>query len=303
MRMHAEPQPVSLPLTGGRDGATVRLHPLMTGTVRGPDAWFHREEGRMASLHALGIRVPDDQWSDQPVPAFLVEHPSAGKILIDTGYHPSVAVEPKQNLGRLSARAFKPQMKASDAVPAQLRARGIEASEVGTVLMTHLHSDHASAMSEFPGATFLFSLEEWEAATTTPRPAFHGYVRRQFDHAFEYRTIDFEDGPYVDSFATFGRSVDVFGDGSVRCVYTPGHTLGHMSVVVRLRGREVLIAADAIYSRRTLEQGHRPARMEDEHLFDRSLREIQIYAEQTPDALIVPGHDMDAWRELQPVYE
>jgi glyoxylase-like metal-dependent hydrolase (beta-lactamase superfamily II) len=301
--MHAEPQPASLPLPGGRDGATVRLHPMTTGTVTGPAAWFHREEGRLAGLHALGIRVPADGMVAEPAPAFLIEHPSAGRILVDTGFHPSVAVDPKQNLGRLNARAFKPTLTAADAVPAQLRARGIDQSDVGTVLMTHLHSDHASGMSEFPGATFLFSLEEWEAATTTPRPAFHGYVRRQFDHAFEYRTVDFEHGAYVDSFATFGRAVDVFGDGSVRLVYTPGHTFGHMSVVVRLSGREALIAGDAIYSRRTLETGHKPYRMEDEHLFERSLREIQLYAEQTPDALIVPGHDMETWRQLDAVYE
>jgi hypothetical protein len=43
--------------------------------------------------------------------------------------------------------------------------------------------------------------------------------------------------------------------------------------------------------------------MEDEHLYERSVRELQIYAEQTPDALIIPGHDMAAWEQLKPVYE
>lgn len=301
--MHAQPQPASLPLPGGRDGATVRLHPLLVATSRAPDAWIHREEGRMAALHALGIGVPDSGKIDIPIVAFLVEHPSAGRILIDTGFHPSVAVDPKENLGRLNARAFHPDMKASDAVPAQLRARGVEPAQIDTVVMTHLHTDHASAMSEFPGATFVFSLQEWEAATTVSRPATHGYVRRQFDHAFEYRTIDFEGGDRVDSFATFGRGVDLFGDGSVRCVYTPGHTLGHMSVIVRLKAREALVAGDAIYTRRTLRESALPWRMEDGHLFGRSLREIQIYAEQTPDALIIPGHDMEAWLELDTLYE
>ncbi len=65
----------------------------------------------------------------------------------------------------------------------------------------------------------------------------------------------------------------------------------------------MLVAGDAIYTRHTLETGHKPYRMEDEHLFERSLREIQIYAKETPDALIIPGHDMAAWRELKPVYE
>jgi glyoxylase-like metal-dependent hydrolase (beta-lactamase superfamily II) len=300
--MHAEPQPASLPLAGGRDGATVRLHPLLTGTAVAPHGFFHRQEGRLASARALGIIGGASSRAEIPIPAFLIEHPSAGRILVDTGFHPSVAVDPKQNLGRVNTSFLQPEMDASQAVPAQLRARGIEPSEVRTVLMTHLHVDHASAMSEFPGATFLFSLQEWESATTISRPAFNGYVRRQFDHAFEYRTIDF-DAAGVDSFASFGRAVDVFGDGSVRLAFTPGHTLGHLSVILRLRAREVLLTSDAAYTRETIDGRELPHRMLDEHLFRRSLREIQIYREQTPDALIIPGHDLTAWRELGKVYE
>jgi N-acyl homoserine lactone hydrolase len=74
-------------------------------------------------------------------------------------------------------------------------------------------------------------------------------------------------------------------------------------VVLRLRGREALVAGDALYLRRTLDDGHLPWRMADEHLFRRSLRELQLYAEETPDALVIPGHDMQHWRTLEPVYE
>ena len=298
--MHAEPEPASLPLRGGREDATVRLHPLLVATGRAPTAYFHREEGRLAGLRALGV---GSDSVEVPYVAFLVEHPGAGRVLIDTGFHPSVAVDPKENLGRLGARIFRPEMEASGAVRAQLRARGIEAKDVGTVIMTHLHGDHASGISEFPDSTFLVSQQEWDEATTVSRPAMHGYVRRHFDHAFDFRTIDFGADDAVGSFATFGRSVDVLGDGSIRLAFTPGHTLGHMSVILRLKGREVLVAGDAIYTRRALETGDKPYLMEDEHLYERSVREIQIYAEQTPDALIIPGHDMEAWRELKPVYE
>jgi glyoxylase-like metal-dependent hydrolase (beta-lactamase superfamily II) len=45
---------------------------------------------------------------------------------------------------------------------------------------------------------------------------------------------------------------------------------------------------------------HRTA---DDHLSERSLREIRRYARDTPDALIIPGHDWDAWQELDAVYE
>jgi N-acyl homoserine lactone hydrolase len=301
MAAAAEPRPAELPLPGGREGATVRVRPLLTGRMSGPEAFFLREEGRLARLHAYGLGVPRSGYREVPVPAFLVEHPSAGLILVDTGFHPSVAVDPNENLGRAFTMLFKDiEMEAEQAVAAQLRADGRTAAEVNVVVMTHLHGDHASGMSEFPEATFVFSSAEWEAATDGGQ--LDGYMRRQFDHAFDYRTLDF-DGRGADSYSTFGRAFDLLGDGSVRLVFTPGHTLGHLSVVLRTAGREVLLAADAMALERTLREKHLPARIDDEHLFRRSLREIELYAREAPDALIVPGHDMDFWRRLPDVLE
>ena len=70
-------------------------------------------------------------------------------------------------------------------------------------------------------------------------------LQDQFDHGFDYRLLDFK-GSDAESFSGFARSFDVFGDGSVHAVYTPGHTLGHMSIVLRTGSGEVLIAGDAI---------------------------------------------------------
>ena len=134
------------------------------------------------------------------------------------------------------------------------------------------------------------------------RIAVHGFssnTRAQVDY---YRLLDFESDA-ADSFASFGRSLDLFGDGSVRIVFTPGHTAGHCSVILRLAERDVLLTADAAYSHRTLAENALPYKMDDEHRFRRSLREIQLYVEQNPDALVVPGHDMDAWRRLDSLYE
>jgi glyoxylase-like metal-dependent hydrolase (beta-lactamase superfamily II) len=263
-------------------------------------AWLLREEGRLAKPHALGLLGAERVES--PIPAFLVEHPAAGPILIDTGLHPSCAVDPKQNLGRIGAMAFSGiEMETSQAVPARLRALGIDPKTVKLVVMTHLHVDHASAMSEFPAATFVFAKQEWEAATE-PRGELRGYRRQQFDHAFDYRTLDFE-GADTDSFASFGRSFDLLGDGSIRVVFTPGHTRGHISVVLQLRGGELLMAGDAAFTRETLRTGHLPYALEDAHRFKRSLKEIQQYMELTPDAPVIVGHDIEAWRELPEVFE
>jgi N-acyl homoserine lactone hydrolase len=299
MATAAEPKPASLPLPGGREGATVTVRPLLCGEGTWPLAWAHREDGRMARAHAFGIGVGDDGQTRYPIIAFLVEHPGAGLILIDTGLHPSVAVDKKQNLGRIlattTARHWK--MEPDQAIPDQLRALGKQASDVKLVVMTHLHLDHASGMSQFPDATFVFSKQEWERANE-PRSVTSGYVTSHFDHAFDYRLLDF-DKQDVDSFAGFGRSYDLLGDGSVHVAFTPGHTMGHMSVILRGAENEVLVTGDAAYTRHALKTGHKPYLMQDEHLFARSLREVQRYVEQTPSAVVVPGHDFEAFDDAR----
>jgi glyoxylase-like metal-dependent hydrolase (beta-lactamase superfamily II) len=300
MATAAEPRPAELPLPGGQDGAKVKLHPLLTATVKGPPGWFLREKGRLAGLKALGIGVPKDRWLTAPIVAFLVEHPGAGAVVIDTGFHASVAVSPRSNLGRLASLLYKDiDMRPEQAVAAQLRAMDIQPSDVSTVIMTHLHPDHASAIVDFPEATFLLSDAEWEAASEGgPR---EGYVKSQFDHGFDYRLLDF-DSEDANSFSGFARSLDVFGDGSVRVLFTPGHTLGHISLALQTAKGEVLVAGDAIFMRRTLDEDHLPYAMPDEHLFRRSLREIRQYRKETPDAVIIPGHDWDAWQQLDATY-
>jgi glyoxylase-like metal-dependent hydrolase (beta-lactamase superfamily II) len=300
MTTAAEPRPAELPLPGGREGAKVKLHPLLTATVKGPPGWFLREEGRLAGLKALGFRVPKDRWLTAPIVAFLVEHPGAGAVLIDTGFHASVAVKPRSNLGRMGALLYRNiDMRPEQAAVAQLRDKGIDASDVKVVIMTHFHPDHASAIADFPDATFLVSDVEWEAATDGGQR--QGYMQSQFDHGFDYRLVDF-DAQQANSFSGFARSLDVFGDGSVRLAFTPGHTLGHMSVVLQTASGEVLVAGDAIFMHKTLEGDHLPFALPDEHLFRRSLRELRQYVKETPDALVIPGHDWEAWQKLRPVY-
>jgi glyoxylase-like metal-dependent hydrolase (beta-lactamase superfamily II) len=191
-------------------------------------------------------------------------------------------------------------MGEGDALPDQIRKRGVEPADIKLVVMTHMHLDHASGVSQFPGATFIVTGREWEAATDGPGLK-GGYIRRQFDHAFDWRTIGF-DSDDVSSYKSFGRTLDLFGDGSVRLAYTPGHTLGHMSLVVRTAGPEFLIAGDAAYTMRTIKESTMPYGPQDEHEFRRSLKEVQRYLEQTPDAAVCPGHDLAAFRALRPVY-
>ena len=98
----------------------------------------------------------------------------------------------------------------------------------------------------------------------------------------------------------FSSTIDLLGDGSVRLISTPGHTRGHMSILLRpAGGRQVLVAGDAVYTLRSLRAEILPLLTVDDELYLRSLRELKAFAEQHPDAVVVPTHDPTAWRPLR----
>jgi len=301
MKVHVEPKSLTAPLPKGEEGATVTVEPLKVGEVQFPPASFERTGGPFEQLRALGLGTPRSRWVWVPCPVYLVRHPVAGPFLVDTGLHGSVAAKPAANIGRALAWYARPRLEDGRDLPSQLRDRGLDAREIRLVVMTHLHFDHASGMAEFPGASFILSAAEWESATTERRPLMHGYVTRHYDYAFDFRTVDFTEG--VQSYSTFGRTFDLFGDGSVRLAFTPGHTAGHMSLICRLADRDFVIAGDAIYTLAQLDRAPGPPRPHDPHTFNRSLQELRLFARQYPQAVIAPGHDAEFWPTLEQKYE
>jgi len=299
MGVDTEPRAAELPLAGGRPGTAVRVRPLLTAEMAAPRAFLARPAGRLAGPRGwtATLRRRDPVWI--PIPAFLVEHPGAGAILVDTGLHASVGADGRGNLGPFG-RVVDVRMDTGQDAAATLRRLGVDTADVRVVVMTHLHYDHASGVVDFPAATFVVSRAEWEAASG-PRPALRGYVPHTFDHAFDWRTIDYGD-PAVKSFATFGRAVDLFGDGSVRLLSTPGHSAGHQSVLLRLAERELLLTGDAAYTTEALAGRETPLRADDAHRFRRSVGELRRFLDLTPRAVAICGHDPDGWSAVETVY-
>jgi len=303
MKVRVEAQPLHEPLAGGTPGATVVVEPLLAGHVEWPRTMMERPGGRLETLKLLRALLTGKPPAKVPVPSFLIRHPSAGAVIVHTGLHHSVATDGGENFGGLASRVGHPTLEAGKDVPAQLRERGLDAGEIPIVVMTHMHLDHSSAISEFPESTFVVSETEWKAAATGPRPLLNGYRRQHYDYAFDYRTIDF-DRANIDSYASFGRAFDLFGDGSIHLAFTPGHSAGHMSVVCRLKENDFVIGGDTTYMRAQLDgDAPLPPRPFDAHNYRRSLQELRLFRTQFPGAIVTPGHDPDFYSRIEARYE
>jgi N-acyl homoserine lactone hydrolase len=277
----------ALPLPGGCEGAGVRVHPLRTANMLAPPAFLQRPGGAGGLLRGLGIHIPRSRWITLPIPSFLVEHPEAGPLLVDTGLHASVAADPAANLGRVAKALYSIDMAPDDAAPAQVRARGVDPDAIELVVMTHLHYDHASGATQFPHATFLVERREWDAANRGGM--LQGYHRPHLDPALRWRAID------------VGDEADLFGDGSVRLFHTPGHTPGHLSLLLRLAGGEqLLLTADAAYAQSTLDERLVPLFVDDKDAYLASLDRLIALGDEADH--VVCGHDPGGLRRADGVF-
>jgi glyoxylase-like metal-dependent hydrolase (beta-lactamase superfamily II) len=302
MTVQVEAKPLHEPLAGGAPRATVVVEPLIAGHVEWPRAMMERPGGRFERLSVLRALLTGHEATEVPVPAFLIRHPGAGPVLVDTGLHPSVVTDGAENFGGLANRFGHPTLGSGEDVPAQLRERDLDPGEIPVVVMTHMHLDHTSAISEFPNSAFVVSETEWRAAASGPSPLLNGYRRQHFDYAFDYRTVDF-DRAGIDSYASFGRTFDLFGDGSVRLAFTPGHSAGHMSVICRLEQNDFVIGGDCVYTLAQLSgEAPLPPRPFDAHNYRRSLQELRLFRNQYPGATITPGHDPEFYSRIEASY-
>ena len=213
-----------------------------------------------------------------PVPAFLIEHPK-GTALFDTGLHPDCQTDPAGRLGERLAKLFKIDFHPGEDVGARLEALGRDPAKIDVVINSHFHFDHAGGNVLIPNATMLVQRREWDAGMDSEVSARVGFNPRDFDLGHKLRLIEGEH--------------DVFGDGSVVCLPTHGHTPGHQSLKLRLPGGEVVLAADSCYFCRTLRERRLPRHVYDREAMLGSLDRLE--ALEKAGARIVFGHDPEFW--------
>ena len=300
--MHAEHKPLHEPLAGGSEGATVTVEPMVAGRINWPLALMESPGGRFLTLRLMRALMTGKPPFEIPIPAFLIRHPSAGAILVDTGLHPSIATDPKQNLGSAGARIAKPVLKAGEDVPAQLRARGLDPGEIPVVIMTHLHLDHTSAISEFPQSTFVVGRGRVGRRDQGRPPGaarlqalpLRLRLRLPLDRLRPRR----RSAPTPPSAAPSTSSATARSGSPTR----PGHSAGHQSVIARLAERDFIIGGDAFYTLGQLTGAPLPPRPFDEHNFRRSLQELKLFHREFPQSIITPGHDPAFYAKLEKSY-
>jgi glyoxylase-like metal-dependent hydrolase (beta-lactamase superfamily II) len=206
-----------------------------------------------------------------PVPVYLIET-AQERILIDSGLHPGAVADPGGYYGRPEAALFE----------LELERPITEQVDVGTltrVVLTHLHFDHAGALSLLPASVpIVVQRREWEARHDADA------IKRNFfyprDYAIDDRTVVLVDGDH-----------DLLGDGSIELLLTPGHTPGHQSVRV---GEQLVLGVDVAHFASTLDDHRFPTFADDFAAQAQSADRLR--SARDAGARVLPGHDPDVLR-------
>ena len=253
----------------------VHLYMFQTGTLR-------------TKLKYIKMNQGDGADYEIPVPWFFIKHPK-GNVVIDGGNAAEVAVDKRKHWGKV-IDAYDPKMGRDENCVDQLKSIGVRPDEVTHVLQSHLHLDHTGAIGRFPNATFYVQRAEYDYAYNPDWFSAGAYIRADFDKPkVKWQFLQGED---TDDY-------DLFGDGTVRMIFTPGHAQGHQSFLVNLRSTgPVLLCIDAAYTLDHWESRALPGLVTSSTDAARSVKKLRAIADQT-GALVVTGHDPDQWRTFK----
>jgi 4-pyridoxolactonase len=167
-----------------------------------------------------------------PIYGVLIDHPE-GLFLYDTGYD-------LPHVQRVFA-VEEPQQERDETVLAGVKRCGYRPEDVKYIINSHLHFDHVGGNRCFPGATTLVHLKELREAKV-PEP-FERYAYS--DQSFDHPDVVYE---LLEGDTEVARGLHLFE--------TPGHTVGHYSLLIELTGRRpMLFTGDAAYSLESIERG------------------------------------------------
>jgi N-acyl homoserine lactone hydrolase len=258
----------------------MKLYVMHTGYIHmSGDIHFNNKDPRKKSM-------PKDHRFN-PVYAFLVEHPDKGLLLLDTGLHPSFAERKTGNFGLLLGTLVKTRTEKGKDIASQLSVLNYSLDQIRNVILSHLHLDHPCSLPLFRanGGVRVFADPAELSMAGKPLSLFKGYIRSHL------KGMDCHPLTYHSAIEPFDEVVDFFEDGSVFVIRTPGHSPGHVSVLLNAVEGPILMTFDAAHREDNLKQELPPIGDYEPALG--ALRRFRQVLDRFPDMRVIYSHDPD----------
>ena len=262
----------------------MKIHCLQTGTVRCKQFQLTGASNIISRLYQL---IFTDKWGEwMPTYCWLIEH-SDGLILVDTGETAQIYEKGYLPDGGLYHKAVETRIKPEEEIQHQLAKIGFSPKDVQTVIFTHLHGDHIGGLAHFEHCKIYVSKSEYEFATSK-KGAGNGYFKKNWPSWFQPELITYNNEKEGD----FSQSKKITTDGKIMVVPTPGHSIGHQSVLVKGDNHTTILAGDLTYNESTLQQEIADVLLPNKAA-KQTVKMMHQYVQQQP-SLYLSSHDWNA---------
>ena len=258
----------------------IKIHVLQTGRVS-VDIGVPLKQKNPLAVTGFFRSAKHRVWL--PVTTYLIEHPN-GLVLIDTGWHTSkrnITVKRKFGLLPISYANLPKGM----AINEQLERLAYKTSDLDYVFISHMDGDHIDGLRLVKDAkNIMVSREEWQDSQSKK----YGYRY----HSEVWNGVDVGTFEFANSgIGPFGKSFDVFGDGSIQLVSTPGHSHGLFTTLIQGKEKFVAIIGDTGYMKKSWEEIWLPGLTVDKDAATRSLKWVQNLSKKQNCEAILATHD------------
>ena len=249
-----------------------KFWPLLTGTHRYEKTLSTRNRGQGVIIEA-------------PILAYLIETAN-GRILYDVGCDYEKINDPLKRKHYYENEAFPfgpPEMTEEQRLENRLKQLGLHPDDVDVVFIGHLHFDHGGGLKDMCHAEIHVHQQEMQAAQ---QPADDAYFADDFGGDFHWHLQQNE--------------YDLVP--GVRAIESPGHTAGHMSMLIELpKGPPIILAGDAADLQENIDDEIAPGLCwhNREQLAVDSIRKLKQLALET-GAQLWPNHDIEFYRRCHP---
>ncbi|HLY25710.1 MAG TPA: N-acyl homoserine lactonase family protein [Aggregatilineales bacterium] len=260
----------------------MRIHAIKTGDVLVKTAFLGSPATAGGVAPYMAGLFTDRTTLRIPIYAWAIEH-SEGVIVVDTGEHAGnsksfliqsrIDVRPEEEIGQ------------------QLKRLGISRADIAKVVMTHLHGDHADGLKDFEGVPVWISQREYKPFQA--RGFSMSKLGLNLPTWLDPMLIAFRN----EALGPFEASLPLTSDGTVMAVPTPGHTAGHLSVIVRTDDVHYFIAGDVAYREQALLDQKLEGPTMEIDLHRDSLRRVLDYVRTNP-TVFLPSHDPESAARL-----
>ena len=251
---------------------------------------FWTASGLLGPFSILDVlpTYPKDQDRDvmMPVNMYIIDHPK-GLVVFDTGNNVAISDgNCKSHWNSWICDNLQPSQTRAEVIDKLLEKVGYSVGDVKIVITSHSHLDHIGNIEMFPDAIHVIQKKE----------LYQAWWPEKFQRGGAHVMADYDDARDFTYFE-LGGDYDLFGDGSMVVISTPGHTLGHQSVKVQLADTgTVLLTQDAVWVEENLE-GY-PAGLNYSILdYNKSVQRIKMLRD-IENAQLWLGHSMNQYEKM-----